>query len=496
MSDVPHASARLWKSMENFQPEVFVKHVRFGEASPYEGQSVIFAPVTLVAGAHGAGKTTLLSLVAESLHAGARYYEAPPIIRPQGNGEAFLGGHCLLTVQHNGREVKVNADLSVSGKAWRDRADTEDDFYAMVKGAYDVSSDIQIFFQNVGPRNIERSRSGEPWVQKRRDLDALRGILGVSYDEVTYYPVDSDLGLIFPYTKARRGDRWVDSFQMSYGELTVHKLRWELAHAPTDSVLFLDEPEANIAPRGRAPLIDEIATLARASRRQVVIATHSAEFLRRVPLSVIRMCVRTGNSSVILTPSRAADLRDSLGIDHPLSFFLVVEDEAAASVLSLILTAYHFQHLSEAEIVTAGSWSDVIVTHTSLSSSRRVRSVAVIDGDQRNKVPTSKKSNSVLFLPGNEPPEKVLIQFAARHPGELARRLSCSIESISVYIAEMLGVDHHGWLQLLAKRTGHDWRYCLRVAFEIWHEDPESKVQASALVEGVLHALQADTEER
>ncbi|WP_329051726.1 ATP-binding protein [Streptomyces violaceus] len=491
MPEVPHASARLWKSMEHFQPDVYVKQVDFREGSPYEGQSVTLAPITLVAGSHGSGKTTFLSLIAECLRAGARYYEVPPIIRPQGHGEPFLGGQCLIKVQLTGEELEVLSDLDVSQQALQENGEARLNIYPDLKGAYDVSSDIQIFFQDVRPKFLEKDQAGDPWEQKKRDLEALREILGFSYDEATYYPLDVDnSGVVFPYVKGKRGDEWIDSFQMSYGELTVHKLRWEVANAPENSVLLLDEPEANIAPRGRAALIDEIARLARGSNRQVLIATHSSEFLGRVPLSAIRMCVRVGNSRAILTPSRAADLRDSLGVDHPLRFFLVVEDEAAEAALSLLLTASHFPLLSETEILKAGSWTDVIVTHTSLSSSSRVRSVAVIDGDQRAKVPTSKQSNSVLFLPGSEPPEKVFVQYAARHPEQFARRLNCSIQSMSVYIAEMLGTDHHRWLALLARRTGHDWRHCLRAAFEIWYSTPENESQASALVEQITEALQ------
>ncbi|SCZ08878.1 AAA domain-containing protein, putative AbiEii toxin, Type IV TA system [Streptomyces sp. 136MFCol5.1] len=490
MPDAPHASIRLWKSMENFQPEVYVKHVAFGEGSPYEGQSVQLAPVTLVAGAHGSGKTTFLSLVAECLRAHARYYETPPIIGLGANGEIFLGGRCLLRVQHRGREIEVDADLGVSRKDARSEEKAENAFHPIIRGTYEVSTDIQIFFQDVRINSITRDLVDEPWVQKKRDLDALRDILGFSYDEATYYPLDVDgSGVEFPFVRAKRDGEWIDSYRMSYGELTVHKLRWEVANAPAESVLFLDEPEANIAPRGRAPLIDEIAALARATKRQVIIATHSAEFLRRVPLSAIRMCVRAGRSSAILTPSRASDLRDSLGVDHPLRFFLVVEDETAEASLGIILTTHQFHLISETEIIVAGSWNDVIVTHASLSSSSRVRSVAVIDGDQRDKVPAIKRANNVLFLPGSEPPEKVFIQFAARLPEEFARRLDCSISSINVYIAEMLGIDHHGWLKLLAKRTGHDWRHCLRAAFEIWHSSPENRMQANTLVEEIGRAL-------
>lgn len=477
--------------MKHFEPQFYVKRIDFKEGSPFEGQSVDLAPVTLIAGAHGAGKTTLLSLIAECLQAGSRYYDIPPLIRPQRKSETFLGGQHSVTVQHGDQEVQVDADLSLTREASRKQSRIGGEFNPIFQDAYDVSTDIQIFFQDVSLNFMETDLAGDPWRQKRRDLDALREILGISYDEVTYYPVDvSGAGFPFPYVRARHGERWIDSFQMSYGELTVHILRWNIRHCSENAVLLLDEPEANIAPRGRAALLDEMAALARSSNTQIIIATHSAEFMGRVPLPCIRMCVRLGDSRAILKPSRPADLRDALGVDHPLRFFMIVEDEVAASALSLILSANQFPFLSETEVLQAGSWNDVVVTLRSLSSSSRVRAVAVIDGDQRGALKTSDASRGILFLPGSEPPEKVFVQYAACHPEELARRLGCPIQSISVYIAEMLGVDHHRWLTLLAKRTGHDWRYCLRVAFEIWHSDSKNAVETSSLVERVVTALQ------
>ncbi|MET8565955.1 AAA family ATPase [Streptomyces flaveolus] len=491
MVNVPHASMRLWNSMKNFEPKISVRRIDFKEGSPFEGQSVDLAPVTLIAGTHGAGKTTLLSLISECLRADSRSHDIPPFIRPQRKIQAFLGGHHSITIRADGEQKQIDADLSLTREAWRNQPTSGMELNPIYQDAYDVSSDIQIFFQDVSPGFLEDDLDGDPWRQKRRDLDALRGILGISYDEATYYPIDvSHIGFPFPYVRARHGDTWTDSFQMSYGELTVHLIRWSIRNSPENSVLLLDEPEANIAPRGRAALLDEMAFLARSADKQMIIATHSAEFMSRVPLSCIRMCVRLGDSRAVLNPSRPADLRDALGVDHPLRFFVIVEDEVAAASLGLILTANQFPFLGETEVLQAGSWSDVMVTTRSLSTSTRVRAAAVLDGDQRGILKSSDTSQEVLFLPGSEPPEKVFVQHAARHPEEFARRLDCSIQSISVYIAEMLGVDHHRWLTLLAKRTGHDWRYCLRVAFDIWHSNPDNAAETKSLVEQVMTALQ------
>ncbi|MFJ4712495.1 ATP-dependent nuclease [Streptomyces sp. NPDC088785] len=463
--------------------------IEFEERAPFAGQRASLEPFTIITGMHGAGKSTLLNSLTNSLRGTITYSDQPPFFgKPKfGLPRPALDGLIRINIKtQDGESLSLQATVKDGRNV---DVNIPSPLVPNYQNTYITSSDIFIFFQDFMGASMEEYLTGEPEVQNRKDLDALRSILGVDYDEVTYYPLEvGSYGPTFPYVKARKGSTWIDSFAMSYGELTVHKFRWEIKHAEPDEVFLLDEPEAHVAPRGRAALVDELARMARTSNVQVVIATHSAEFINRVPLHLVRMCVNLGDSRTVMTPSSAADLRNTLGVEPPLRSFIVVEDEVAEAVLTLLLTRQRFSRLSEMEIIKAGSWSDVITTCTTLASSRRTRTVGVLDGDQRKQLLKNREC-SLLCLPGNQAPERVFIEYASRNIEKMALRLGCSMESMAVCISEMRGADHHSWLDTLSRRTGHDWQYCLRVAFEAWYEEPVNAATAAELASRIEEFL-------
>ncbi|MFD8810574.1 hypothetical protein ACFV23_03500 [Streptomyces sp. NPDC059627] len=116
--------------------------------------------------------------------------------------------------------------------------------------------------------------------------------------------------------------------------------------------------------------------------------------------------------------------------------------------------------------------------------------MAVADGDQRNNQKLNDVAAGVLFLPGDEAPERVIMRQAVRQPVKLASLLGISPASINVYLSELDGIDHHRWLQTLSLRTGNDWRYCLRAAFTIWHEESENQASTEQLVREIERQIQ------
>lgn len=479
--------------MQTFQPVDQVIDIEFSDESAFPNQKVTFPPFAVICGLHGSGKSSLLGYIAESLRRGSRHSDDPPFfgIEPlSSEARPALKGRCKVSLRRGDRTVSFTANLNEYTEERRvpqEILESGDPIFPNLLTPHTLSSEINMFFQDFRIKNLERHSAGEPEIQNRSDREALRDILGVTYDEVLYIPVETDpkFSPIWPYVRARRGANWIDSYSMSYGELRVHFLRWALK--AWGGIALLDEPEANIAPRGQAALLDELARLARTSKAQVILTTHSTAFLNRVPLDWVRMCVRPTSGPVVVAPSRASDLRDTLGIENPLRSILIVEDGVAENTLRLILSAHKFTAMSECDVITAGSWQDVITTAKALSASRRLKSVAILDGDQRNKRP---RDLAVLSLPGNEPPEKVFFKYAATQPGKLAERLDCSVASINVYLAEMLGLEHHRWLKMLSYRTGQDQNYCLRVVFDIWRDDPANRNECEMLTRQIEELIQ------
>lgn len=490
MAKLPHSKLKLWQAMRSFKPTVQVDRIKFGDRSAFSGQSIDFGPFTVICGPHRSGKSTLLNYLAEGLCRGVTRSDQPPFVgrrRSQRKNEPTMGGEVELSFRNNVSKHTIKTDLDTPYDEIPEPEYGHDHVCSSFYTPYD-SMLIGEFFDNYNFSPLDSGSNN--WAQKKSDLDALREILGVTYDEAIYIAANIVNGApTFPFVKARSGNDWMDSSSMSFGELAVHRLRWEVGRPYERTVVLLDEPEANIAPRGHAPLLDELARLSRASDVQVIMATHSPSFISRIPLDFVRICVRHGQSVSISTPSRRSDLRDMLGMDNPLSFFILVEDPVAEAVLKMILTAHNFLLMSETEIFKVGSWKDVIATASALSNSRRTRTVAVIDGDQRQNRATFIGVPSIFYLPGTEPPEKVILSFAGQYPQRLADELHCSLTSMTIYLAELAGEEHHKWLTRLSERTGQDWQYCLRAAFHIWHSAPENIRDSEILTRNIEETL-------
>jgi len=481
--------------MRDFHPGLQISSIEFSASSAFPGQKVDFGPFSVICGSHGAGKSSLLGYIAECLYRDSLHSDYPPFY---GEGTGFqksrpsLRGQCHVTLKLNEQPIRYTVDFDQSSPRGTtpEVMEAHGAVYPKILNPHLLSTDIQVFFQDFSIDMLkDKEVAGPPEMQKKPDLDALRAILGVTYDEVIYTPIVMHGFPEYLYVKARRGTEWVDSHSMSHGELCVHSIRWAIKKA-SGSIVLLDEPESSIAPRGHAAMLDEIARLARTSGVQVAIATHSAAFLSRIPLSWVRMCVRGDHAPEVMVPSRASDLRYTLGIENPLRLLAIVEDDVAKEVLKLILTSHSFPFMSETDIVPAGSWSDVLIAAKTLSKADRVASVAILDGDQSGK---ASRGESIFSLPGGDAPERVFLKHAAARPVEMAHKLGCSVASMNVYLAELLGLEHHRWLTALSLRTGQDWRYVLRAAFDIWHRESTHQDDCESLTRGIEAAALSAT---
>ena len=177
-----------------------------------------------------------------------------------------MGGEVKLSFRNNVSKHTIKTDLDTPYDEIPEPEYGHDHVCSSFYTPYD-SMLIGEFFDNYNFSPLDSGSNN--WAQKKSSLDALREILGVTYDEAIYIAANIVNGApsIFPFVKARSGNDWMDSSSMSFGELAVHRLRWEVGRPYERTVVLLDEPEANIAPRGHAPLLDELARLFQSIRR-------------------------------------------------------------------------------------------------------------------------------------------------------------------------------------------------------------------------------------
>lgn len=122
------------------------------------------------------------------------------------------------------------------------------------------------------------------------ELSAIIKILGRSYDSArlirhSLYPgnVARDLSVIF-----KRGAEYSEAFAGS-GEIAAVVLVVDILNAEPCSLILLDEPETSLHPGAQRALLAFLLEQIKTKKHQIVISTHSVDFLMGLPHNAIKV---------------------------------------------------------------------------------------------------------------------------------------------------------------------------------------------------------------
>ncbi|MEU4414814.1 hypothetical protein [Nocardia salmonicida] len=451
-------------------------------------QTIEFDRLTAIVGSHGAGKTLTLRLI-EGLFGNVSQALAPPILPELGrDGNPFatalpnpITAVVSVTVIHNGVQLTQPIDISdgraVNRKKWVDALGPC--FAPEYVGVPSMLSWLFSFLQNYEEQlNIAefhgyevKSPPSEDFVllrtYQRKDLDAVRNILGKAYGSLSSYgwTVDQKWQEQFPFVVAETvGGQRIDNFMMSLGELWTH---WIFGRRFVDAegwTLLLDEPESFLAQRGHRPFMDEVFRRCLEHDNQLVVATHSPQVLSNFPLNAIRLCLPSSEGIILAQAKSTSQIFDILGAAGLIKVVILVEDEMASRVLGDLVSEFDWSLARQLEIVIAdGGGSVVIAGLNAMKNARESCYVAVLDGDYREKSIFPKKADletvqyltqSIFYLPGGSSPEEELLQAATEHASHLAQLLNREIIDIAAASASCADLDHQYWLSSYARALG------------------------------------------
>ncbi len=294
--------------------------------------------------------------------------------------------------------------------------------------------------------------------------------------------------------------------QMSLGELAASVILTTVSKAKRGQILLLDEPENFLSPKARTHLIDVITAHAIKKHLSVVIASHSAEFVTRLPAASLRVMERAGNSVTVSAAAYDSTAVRALGLSPRPRVLALVEDEVAEEMLQLILAMRAPELLGQIQAALVAGDGNVDIGARALGSvhprkhnaldetyetARRellvkgaqvlwgrntgVRVIGVLDGDSRNKY----TGDHVAYLPGAVPPEKLLVT-ALRDALTLgAEILRIPDHTLASAVDSAEGLDHHDQPREIAKAIGL----------------PVTQVMATAvqlMMQSAVHAAEAD----
>ena len=480
--------SKIWNRLLQKRSLIEVKAITIIDSPVFAPQRIELERIVAFIGLHGTGKSLLLRTIQAAFGFTAQDQLPPFLIESNEYSTLYppgIAGIVDVEVQTADGYLRHRIDLSVSSrsraKAWSN--DLPESYGPVHASPVSMLAELGMLYQEYS--GIDRTHGSDKRYDLRQSqVKAMNNILGKSYDRIRVEPrpfLANEVAYA-AYVTAYSGDKETDSAAMSLGELWVHHtLHYSLStEADENDLVLLDEPESFLAARAQRPFIDEVARIALAKNLQVLIGTHSPDILARFPLSNIRMCVRSSDGIRVVTPRSIGAIREVVGVETAIRLIILVEDDTAREILRLILARFDLALTRECEVVAAGGEAMVIRGLQVLRNASRLRSVGILDADQRYRAEDN--DLKIFYLPGDGSPETELISVAIRNPRRIAKRLSRTSEDVETAISLCEGREHQYRLNTIAEFLGlaeSELRYELA---QLWLREQRISRQAERLV--------------
>ncbi len=227
-----------------------------------------------------------------------------------------------------------------------------------LKSAIDEGRDNWVLW---GRRRVFENRKLKP-----NELDWVKFVLGHDYTSATLvrhtlYPGyrGQDISVLFEKPALKYSEAFAGS-----GEVAVVSSVVKLLGADEFSLVLLDEPETSLHPGAQKRFLIFLLHCIKTQKIQVVLSTHSPEFVRGLPDEAIKV--------LEVTPSGRATLANSssplvafkrLGASHPGKIRVIVEDAVAKQVVDVARRLLPDGESEIVEVVVVPGGAEMILAH-------------------------------------------------------------------------------------------------------------------------------------
>lgn len=429
-----------------------VQGFRLHAASQLEFRS----PITAFCGPNGTGKTTLLQLAACSYRQGTQGFQLRDFFALGALDPTPFKADAKLTIrtwQADAKEREITLARRPSSR-WSDyRRRDERDVLFLGAAEFPPRAEEQGFaFRQAGRLVVAKRTPCSASV-----TTAVGKVLGTHYDRVERADVSlkDRSGTILA---AGRGTLTYSENHMGFGECRVHNMIDRLEAQAPKSLVLLEEPEISLHQSAQYRFGEYLVDLAIRKGHQILLSTHSEHLLRALPQASRMLIMRDGGAGVRLLPGLAsAQVASVLADGHDKALRVLVEDDVAASIVAEMLAKSEPALLKTTAIViggyrddkdqSVGGGKDAIAAAMRTLREAGLRIAAVLDADAKEDA-----ANFVFKLPGTMPPEKEVFNTSA------VKQLWSNTYGLDVdsFLAELAGVDHHGWFDRLAERVNRE----------------------------------------
>lgn len=334
--DLVRSLAGKWASL--YRSEPYLLSVAIGDGQPLRGiknSKLEFSfPVTVICGPNGTGKTTFLVSSVLSFHA-----QTPPLTAPK-KSKYFEFKHFFVSIPRdlqpegivieweytNGASDRVKKGkqrwlryIRNSGKPKRPLRGTEFVGISRITPAFEKRNYGTYFSRQKG---INESDA--------KDVQAyLARVLKRPYTSLTELEFQNASGSF----KARHYNGKHSSFNAGAGEECLFSIFRALLSSPEGSFIAIEEIEIGLHPSTLGELLDCILEIADKRKLQVLITSHSPDFLRSCPKETLVLAQRSNDQVTFMPEPNVEYAIKQLGGDVQAQVRVICEDDFAKQII-------------------------------------------------------------------------------------------------------------------------------------------------------------------
>lgn len=467
-------AARVWQQIRETSALSSISSAQITNLAGLTDANITFTPnLNAIVGYNGSGKTTLLACLRGMLAVDAA------------ERQSVLG---LPRIQLADVKLELVINKTVHTATKSEGVDVERGEEFSVDIEY-VDTATQVPFLQAFTRRTanldEQLKQHDEYVFTKDELGAISFVVGKEYTRAVVVDLGDDYASTDPEQDREADDDlsnlgpWLPIFSvktaaasystehMGLGELAAFYLFWRLRSAPDGAIVLVEEPESFLAPRSQAHLITLIASLMLRKRIWVLLSTHSEHVLERLDVGAITVLARDQNGNHVARQATTGDeVLAQLRLDGRRAGTILVEDWGAFHFLREVVSPHRPSLLRRYKIVPVfgdGNISRLVTTYPREPSTAIV---GVRDADQQGKIANARWP--YLSLPGKFSPEVELCHAVKAQPKLLADRLGFAEHTITDYLGQLDGVDHHDFIGALSEKLGLGYEATFHHLVHVW----------------------------
>jgi len=411
----------------------------------------LLSPISIITGKNGVGKSTFINALKQAYNLQCESQE--------------FGILTHLSDYKITLENQENKELIII-----DKKIVKNDFYLPTLNDFTFNSNIYIHFKNCTGSDMTNYREtleqydpiplSQDLILKMKDILGKNIVLAEKIvdeenDALQYYRLKLSDGTIY------------DSYTMGSGEFYINQFLWALNDLNPESIVVIEELENYLHSEAQKKIIELIYKYSHEKKIQFILTTHSPTLIDHVK-NPNRILIKTDVSSNIISINRCPNwlAKDVLGTNVDKKIEILVEDEKALSLVRTIISRNNPNMVKQLIFTNCKGNSDIklcldIIKRLNLESSMII---GIIDGDS-----TYEEEDSLIKLPGKEPPEKLMMSYSTHSYEKIALKLDIPREDvISAFENAQCLSDYHEWFGKVAITLGETDEHLWGVVTKLW----------------------------